>query len=79
MEMNDYFFFIGIASEYLLITCNKPNWLVETWLVSEIIWNERFQSSVVPSWGLLSLQSCQDICAWACIDDPNLQEGEACF
>ena len=28
--------------------------------------------------GLLSLQSCQDLCAWACVDDPNLQGGEAC-
>ena len=33
-------------------------------------------------WSLLddfvSLQSCQDIIAWACAGDPNLMEGEAC-
>ena len=28
--------------------------------------------------GLLSPQSCQDMCAWACVGNPNLQYGEAC-
>ena len=38
--------------------------------------------SLLQEWSLLddfvSLQSCQDIIAWACAGDPNLMEGEAC-
>ena len=48
-------------------------------MVSEIIEMKGFGQVWSLLVGLLSLQSCQDICAWACVDDPNLQEGEACF
>ena len=66
-------------SGYLLITWMEPIELLETWLIFVCLFKMK---GCIQVWsllgGLLSLQSCQDICAWACVGDPNLQFGEAC-
>ena len=57
----------------------EPIELLETWLFFACLLKMK---GCIQVWsllgGLLSLQSCQDICAWACVGDPNLQFGEAC-
>ena len=56
----------------------KPIKLLGEWLVfSNLFEMKGFNQVWSPLGGLLNLQCCQDMCAWACVGDPNLHGGEA--